>query len=171
MIPPIRGARRWLDIAEQVTTSLALVGILGLIFLGVILRYVFASGITWGEEIARVMFIGMTYMAISRVDSHDMHFRVTLLEDLLPGLDRYMMLISALVQFALLTLLSYLAGSIGLFIRQMGQHLPASGLPAYLFYVPIVVGLALGTLRALERVIRCIGDLRNRAGGPSEHTP
>jgi TRAP-type C4-dicarboxylate transport system permease small subunit len=170
--PPfsLRSVRRWLNVAEQVATSAALVALLSLIFLSVILRYFFASGITWGEEIARVVFIGMTYVAISRVDLEKVHFRVTLVEDLFPALERYLVLLGAVVQFGLLALLTWLAGSIGLFIRDMGQQLPASGLSAWLFYIPVVTGLALGTLRAGERLVSGILGLRNRScdsGGPA----
>lgn len=164
-----RRLRRWLDNAEQAITSLLLIGILGLVFLSVILRYFFASGVVWGEEIVRVAFIGMTYMAISRVDLHGVHFRVTLIEDLFPASRRYLALAVAVIEMGLLLLLTWLAGSIGLFIRQMGQQLPASGVAAWLFYIPVVVGLSLATLRAAGRVVVSVGKLierPNETGAP-----
>lgn len=158
----LRAIRRYGDLLEQIVASVALVCIILLIFTAVVLRYFFASGIIWGEEISRVLFIGMTYIAMSRVDLKGVHFRVSVIHEYLPQLKLYLTVLVSALQLGLLVYLSYLALNLTMFVRDMGQRLPAADLPSYYFYVPIVVGLALAALRSLEGLASSIAAIRRR---------
>jgi TRAP-type C4-dicarboxylate transport system permease small subunit len=155
--------RRYGDLLEQTATTLALVTITLLIFTAVILRYFFASGIIWGEEIARVLFIAMTYLAISRVDARGIHFRVSILHDYFPRLRPYFEVAVNTIQLALLLYLAYLASAQVLFIKSIGQRSPASDFPAYIFYIPIALGLALASIRSLEKLCTSVTAVSRRA--------
>jgi TRAP-type C4-dicarboxylate transport system permease small subunit len=158
----LRAARRFGDVIEQIATSVALCAIIVLIFVAVVLRYFFSSGIIWGEEISRVLFIGMTYLAISRVDARGIHFRVSALHDYLPNARPYLDLMVNSVQLLVLGYLTYLTSALVLFVKGMGQRLPAADLPSYYFYVPIAVGLALGVLRSLGKLGASVAAILRR---------
>jgi TRAP-type C4-dicarboxylate transport system permease small subunit len=161
MTAVLRTIRRYGDLLEQTATTLALIAIAALIFVAVILRYFFASGIIWGEEIARVLFIGMTYLAISRVDAHGIHFRVSVLHDYFPRLRPYLEVVVNAIQLSLMLYLAYLATRQVLFIQGIGQRSAASDLPTYIFYVPIAVGLWLASIRSLEKLYSSITTVRS----------
>lgn len=163
MFTVLKAVRRYGDLLEQTATTLALVAIVGLIFTAVILRYFFASGIIWGEEVARVLFIAMTYLAISRVDAKGIHFRVTALHDYLPRLRPYLEILVNVIQLALMLYLAYLATRQVFFIQGIGQRSPASDVPTYIFYIPIAVGFSLATIRGIEKVSASIVAVRRRA--------
>lgn len=154
--------RRYGDLLEQVATTLALIAIAVLIFAAVILRYFFASGIIWGEEIARVLFIAMTYLAISRVDAKGMHFRVSVLHDYFPRLRPYLEITVNAIQLALMLYLAYLATQQVIFIQGIGQRSAASDLPTYIFYIPIAVGLWLASIRSLEKLYTGVVGARRK---------
>lgn len=164
MLTVLHAVRRYGDLLEQTATTLALVTITSLIFTAVILRYFFASGITWGEEISRILFIAMTYLAISRVDARGMHFRVTILHDQFPRLRPYLEAAVNAIQLALQLYLAYLASAQVLFIKGIGQRSPASDIPAYMFYIPIALGLILGAIRSAEKVYTSVRAVSKRAG-------
>jgi TRAP-type C4-dicarboxylate transport system permease small subunit len=155
--------RQYGDLLERAATTLALIGIAALIFAAVILRYFFASGIIWGEEIARVLFIAMTYLAISRVDAHGIHFRVSMLHDYFPRLRPYLEITVNAIQLALMLYLGYLATRQVIFIQGIGQRSAASDLPAYIFYIPIAVGLWLASIRGLEKLLTSVVAVRRRS--------
>lgn len=154
--------RRLLDRVEECVTTFAILAIVVLIFTAVVLRYGFDSGLLWGEEIANVLFIGMSYLAISRAEALGLHFRVTILHDNFPRARPYLELLTQLIQAALLLYLCYLAWTLTAFVMEVEQKLPASSLPSYLFYVPIVVGLFLGAIRSLEKFTKSIVILGRR---------
>lgn len=144
---------RWgLDLTQGICTGIALALIVVLIFANFVLRYAFASGIIWGEEISRVLFIFITYLAISRIDARGLHFRVTALHDLFPRAAPFLSIMVDLAQLAILVCLAYLAARLTMQVASMGQQLPASSLPAWYFYAPISVGIGLGALGTLIRL-------------------
>lgn len=163
MMAVLQAVRRYSDLLERAATTLALAAIVLLIFTAVILRYFFSSGIIWGEEIARVLFIAMTYLAISRVDAKGIHFRVSILHDCFPSLRPYLEIAVNSIQLALMLYLAYLASQQVFFIQDIGQRSAASNIPSYIFFVPIAVGLWLASIRSFEKLCTSMANVRRRA--------
>lgn len=157
--------RNGLDFAQGICTTIAIALILTFIFCSFVLRYFFASGIIWGEEISRVLFIFITYLAVSRVDARGLHFRVTVVHDLLPRAAPYLSIVVDIAQLAVLVCLAYLAARLAMQVGSMGQQLPASSLPAWYFYAPISIGIGLG---ALSTLIRLCGRIWHPSSGAGE---
>lgn len=152
----LRKARSALDIAEQVTTSSLLVLITVTIFTNVCLRYLFGMGIPWSEEMARMFFIALSYLAISRASQKGIHFRIKLLSGIFPGTEAGFEIFVALFQFLFLAYLSWITINLNLFILKMGHSLPASGIPLYFMYVPLSVGITLASIRSLEQFFAAV---------------
>jgi TRAP-type C4-dicarboxylate transport system permease small subunit len=70
---------------EEVLGSLCLAILIFLIFLGVVARLAFSSGLPWQEELARMLFVLMIYLGASYSILKSDHIRVTALVDLLPA--------------------------------------------------------------------------------------
>lgn len=159
---PLRSLRLVIDGVEQFVTSAILVLILVIIFTNVCLRYLFGAGIPWSEELARMFFIAMSYLAISRINLKGIHFRIRLLQETFPGSQRGFEIFADLFQFLFLAYLAWITIRLNLFIHDMGHALPASGIPLFYMYMPLSIGLTLGTLRSLERFIASVWPLTRR---------
>ncbi len=70
----------WLDINfEPIMMALLFYAITLLVSLQVVLRFVFASGFSWGEELARFMFVWLMYFSIAYATRNQRHIRVSFL--------------------------------------------------------------------------------------------
>lgn len=148
--------RSILDTAEQFVTSSILVFIIAIIFTNVCLRYLFGTGVPWSEEMARMFFIAISYLAISRINLKGIHFRVKLLPEIFPKTKPGFEIFADLFQFLFLAYLSWITVKLNIFIHTMGHALPASGIPLSYMYMPLSLGLILASIRSLERFLASI---------------
>lgn len=79
-------------------------------FMQVVLRYVFATGFAWTEELSRFLMIYMIFIGSAVLASQDGHISVTILDDLLKGIPRKIL---KLVQYILCLVYSALVAKIG----------------------------------------------------------
>lgn len=56
----------------------------GLIFLQVILRFLFNSGFSWGEEIARFIFVWSVFLSVPYITRNSKHVAIAVLRDIMP---------------------------------------------------------------------------------------
>lgn len=64
--------------------ALALSVMVVLVFGNVVLRYAFGSGITWAEEVARLMFVWLIFLGAILALRHHAHIGVDMLQSRLP---------------------------------------------------------------------------------------
>ena len=73
----VKNIFKWLDINfEPICMAVLFYAITGLVTLQVILRFVFATGFSWGEEVARFMFVWLMYFSIAYATRNQRHIRV-----------------------------------------------------------------------------------------------
>lgn len=117
-----------------------------LVFVNVILRYAFNSGITWSEEMARFLFIWMTFLgAIAGLKDND-HLGVDMLIKKLPyKLKKVVFVISNLLVLYILWLV--LDGSYKMTLLNMDSKAPATGLPmSFIYGTGIVTSIGMGMI-------------------------
>lgn len=69
---------KWLDVnAEPVIMSFLFYAMTLLVTLQVILRFGFQSGFSWGEEVARFIFVWLMFISFSYVTRSQRHIKVT----------------------------------------------------------------------------------------------
>ena len=76
------------DKFEEVIGVVVLGVLMTLIFIGVVLRLVFTSGLPWQEEISRIFYVLVVYLGASYGIRTDDHIRVTVLTEILPETGR-----------------------------------------------------------------------------------
>jgi len=112
-----------------------------LVFLTVIYRYFLLAPISWGEEMARFLFIALSMFGAALAMRDGAHFRITILADKFsPALLR-----AAEVGIGLLT--SLVLGIVivkgwGLTLLNQNQESPALGVPMSLPYLAVPLGAA-----------------------------
>lgn len=109
----------------------------------VVLRYVFDSPLSWGEEVTRYMFVYLIFLGAASGIHYGIHVSIDALVRRLPGrYGRAVDLVArAVVALFLLFLFWY---GLQLSLRTMGQDSPALGIPIGLAYLAIPLGAALG---------------------------
>lgn len=82
----VKGKRFWdlMDHWIMILCILFLIILTIIIFFQVILRYVFSSPLVWVEEIARFLFIWITFLGSYLALRKEMHFQVKILTNYLP---------------------------------------------------------------------------------------
>jgi TRAP-type transport system small permease protein len=116
-----------------------------LVFGNVVMRYIFNTGITWSEEVARFLFVWLVFLGAIGALKDNQHLGVDLLvKKLSPGLRKIFFLISNGIVLYVLWLV--FQGSWKITMLNTNAYSPALGIPmSYVFSAGIVlaVGMAL----------------------------
>jgi TRAP-type C4-dicarboxylate transport system permease small subunit len=79
------------DKFEEIIGVVMLATCLTLIFIGVVMRLTFKSGIPWQEELSRILYVMVVYIGASYGMKTKDHIRVTFVREMLPPLGRKIM--------------------------------------------------------------------------------
>jgi len=112
-----------------------------LVFLNVLLRYLFDSGLPWSEEASRIAFVWVVFLGIVIANRDDSHLRVDIVVSKLHGVSQK---IAKGFQgiITILVLTSVLIGGTKLMLLTHAQALPATGLPTSIIYIAGVLSCA-----------------------------
>lgn len=139
---------RFLSRLEESLIALGLISAATILFINVVLRYFFESGIVWAEEYTRYAIIWITFIGGSVAVREGEHLAVTaLLEVMDEKRGRYLRFFATLCSVAFSAFLAVWGTILTLSIRQTGQVTPSMEIPSYWVYVAIPLGGALMTLR------------------------
>lgn len=124
-----------------------------LVFMNVLLRYFFSSGLVWSEEVTRLCFIYLVYFGAIGAFRENRHLGVnTLLERVPSGVQKVLYLLVQLIIIWVMVLL--VQGSWELAIQSANDRWVATQYPRSLVYgVGIVTGAAI-SLIALANLFR-----------------
>jgi C4-dicarboxylate transporter, DctQ subunit len=154
---------RWLTGIEQALLGSAILGASLILFSNVILRYFFAKGLVWAEELVRYLIIWMVFVGGSVAARQSSHINVDVLVNLLPQRSRLAALKVLRIVAALFCLALCLWGArVTLLIKASGQVTPGMNMPTYWAYLAIPVGSALMALRFVQAA------LEGRTGGDAQ---
>lgn len=129
-VMPISTITQLLSVSIAMVLLLAMTGITSV---NVFMRYVLNSGIQWGEEIARVLVVSFTFLAMALGVKQGLHINIHVLPQNLPKpIDLALSIIRHLVVIGVgVILIRY---GIGLIQFSARSILPASRLPGSVLY-------------------------------------
>lgn len=126
-----------------------------LVFIQVVMRYVFSNSLSWSEELARYIFLWLSWIGASYAVKERSHFRVSMFADKIKGEKRrifeYFVLI---VWFIFSFILTWLGTELVLFIHDTGQISAAMEMPMTLPYASVPVGCALMCVRLIVEMYK-----------------
>ena len=133
---------RWLGLLTEFVAGTILAIMTVLVFLTVIYRYFLLAPISWGEEMARFLFIALSLFGAAIAMKERAHFRITILADRFPpavrtGLEFRVALATSLVPRVVL------AKGWGLALLNRNQESPALGVPMSVPYPAVPLGALL----------------------------
>lgn len=138
----IKFIHRWLGFLTIFAAGLILAVMTVLVFLTVIYRYFLMAPISWGEEMARFLFIALSLFGAAIATKDRAHFAITILTDKFPrALRAWLELGVALATSLLLSVVIFKGWGLALLNRN--QESPALGIPVSILYAVVPVGVTL----------------------------
>jgi TRAP-type C4-dicarboxylate transport system permease small subunit len=134
-----------------------------IVFGNVLLRYLFNSGITWSEEVARYLFVWLVLLGSVMVLKDNGHLGVETVIKMLPKpLKRTVYIVSNVIVLYILCLV--VEGSWKMTVMNAHSYGPATGMPLSMIYgtgVVMGVGMVLVTLFNLYRAVSGTVDIND----------
>jgi TRAP-type C4-dicarboxylate transport system permease small subunit len=128
--------------------SLFLLSMVALVFLNVVLRYGFDSGITWSEEMARILFVWIVFLGAIVAYKEKAHLGVDLLIGCLPPLgQKVLYVIINLIVIGVLVIV--VNGGLKMIELNKVSYAPATGIPLSVLFIA-------GTLAAVVMIFLSI---------------
>jgi TRAP-type C4-dicarboxylate transport system, small permease component len=138
---------------EEVLLSIMLLSMLVICSMQVIWRYVIQMSLSWSEELARYIFVWLVWLAAAYATKKMRHLRISFLKEAAPQKYQWvfdMVSLCAMVVFAVI--MSVIAVDMMGMIVETGQMSPAMGLPMWIPYMAVPVGMVLIGFRAAQNV-------------------
>jgi len=169
-IHAIRLLHRWLGLLTEFVAGTILAIMTVLVFLTVIYRYFLMAPISWGEEMARFLFIALSLFGAAIAMKEGAHFRITILVDRFPpavriGLELLIALATSLVLGVVL------AKGWGLALLNRNQESPALGVPMSVPYLAVPLGAFLMLFFAWTSLLLKWHDERTAQSGAGTIIP
>ncbi len=130
------------------------------VFLNVLLRYFFASGLTWAEEVSRFLFIWLIFLGSIVAFKDNEHLGVdTLVRRLSARGKKILYIVNCVIILATMGLVFW--GSWQLTLLNVDQSSPAINLPyAYVYSSGIVASIGMGLITATNLYLLLSGKIR-----------
>lgn len=142
---------------EEVTSSVALSLMAGIIILQVFQRYVMQHSLDWPEELARYLFIYSVYVGSSYAAAGRRHLEVTIIRTVF---GKKIGIISTVIAYIISVFFCGLMFIWGIkmifFVIESGQVAPALQFPMWIAYLCIPVGFILMAFRTCLVIIKYI---------------
>ena len=147
----------------EMAAVLVFLGFFAAILLQIYTRYVVHNPLQWTEELARLFYVGMIFLAAAV--AVDEHFRLRLGMDFIKAhsLAGYRILTIFIDIITLIVLYYFAAGSYNRIVAGWTRILPATGFKQSFFYIPLLIGSSLLIVFTLLNLLSGILTLRKGA--------
>lgn len=126
-----------------------------LVFMNVILRYFFHSGIPWSEEFARVCFVYVIFIGILIAARSNSHLTVDIITSHVPKpVQRVLAGLSGLIIISMTLVAFY--GAINLIALTYEQRMPATGISAAWLYIASAFSMLVYAVIALLDTLKAV---------------
>ena len=143
---------------EEIFLVILMVAAVIIVAMQVITRYVLKIPLPWSEEIARYMFLWLTWVGAAYATKERRHVNIDIVYSRLNRFGQTVCtIISTVVWIVFLCVMSYLSLKLTLSVASGGQIAIGSGLPMWVPYASIPTGMILMVFRLLQN---CVHDLK-----------
>lgn len=154
---------RALELAIYYASALLMLALTFVILYAVVARYFFNAAPSWSEEVPRVLFLWVTYLAIAVAVKRGQSLRVTILLDKLPPLAR--LALEMFMHASIFVMLAFLFWhNIPVIELNRGSRMLATQWSDAVRYWPLSVGCVLIGLYQLRLVLRSWQEYRAPPG-------
>ena len=148
---------RLLVIAEDTFISILLVASSAILFVNVVARYVFNSGMVWAEELVRYQIVWLVFVGASVAARKGIHIGVEAIVHMLPaGARRAVQILVYALCITFCAVLVFYGIELMLQTRSFNQRTPAMQAPFWIAQLAIPVGAALMGIRFTQELVRAV---------------
>ena len=159
----MKRADRALELLLYGASALLMLALTGVILYAVVMRYFFNAAPSWSEEVPRVIFLWITYLAIAVAVRRGQGLRIMFILERIPALPR--LWLEMFMHASIFVMLGFLLfHNIPVIALSGTTRMLATGWPDALRYWPLSVGCALIGLYQLRLALRSIADYRTASG-------
>ena len=151
-------ATKIIDKSVSALMAFSLIFMFVLIFLNVVLRFVFSTGVSMAEELARFAFLWTTFLGAWLAVRECQHIGITGLRGMLP--ERFHLALDVAVNGIKVVVLGVvIVGAWEVLLSNLGGRAPVSGAPVAIGFTAVVVGVAFLLATFLYRVCVAFSEL------------
>ncbi len=151
------GAMNKLFKSIEALMAVMLASMITLVFINVILRYFFNSGITWSEEIARYLFVWLTFVGAIGAMRDNTHLGMdTVIRKLSPKIQKVVYIFGQILILVVILMVAegnYIMVAINLNARTSATNLPLS----FVYSIVIVTSLCI-SINVLANIYKAISN-------------
>lgn len=143
---------------EEIFLVILLIAATVLVFVQVFTRYVMKIPLPWSEEIARYMFLWLTWVGASFATKERKHVNIDVIYQKLPRAgQKTCIVLSTLIWLAFVCIMVYISVKLTASVASGGQIAVGSGIRMWIPYASIPTGMILMLFRLIQN---CVHDLR-----------
>jgi len=156
------GERDWIDVAFSFASGVLMVAISAIVIYCVVLRYWFNKPPIWSEDVPRVMFVWMTYIAAVVATRRDTNIKVTFIVDKLPlSLQLLIDIAMTAIVIAMMLVLAWYSWPV--IELNLGGTMLSTGWSEAIFYLPLPAACVLMAMYQAKRMAKLARRLRRGA--------
>lgn len=143
---------------EEVFLVIILITAVVIVAMQVVTRYVFKIPLPWSEEIARYLFLWLTWVGASYATKERKHVSIDLVYEKLPEKGQMICkVITNIIWLVFLLMMVRLSMKLTLSVASGGQTATSSGIPMWIPYASIPTGMGLMAFRLIQN---CYKDVK-----------
>ncbi|MEO4054331.1 TRAP transporter small permease [Solibacillus sp. CAU 1738] len=142
---------------EEIAAGIFFVSGIGLIFYGVVMRYIFNSPLAWVEEVARYSIIWGTFLGFGLALKHNQHIQVDILYDRLSKpLQKGLDILATTISITFCLIYTYYGYVLVENRYSSGMVSLDVGIPMWIVYLILPISGILFLLRFVERLVNIL---------------
>ncbi len=146
---------------ELVTAAAMLMFMSFVIILQVIMRFVFHNSLAWSEELARYLFVWITYLGTSYAVTAEKHMRVDAFVSIFPKkIQFYLHIFSDVACLIFFGIVAYCSLGLVTTFMQTGQMAASIKIPTWILYASVLAGAMLTAVRLIQHMVKLIRNNR-----------
>lgn len=142
------------DSIELFLLSVGIVAIVFILFIQVVFRFALDGGLPWCEEVARILFIWISWLGISLGEKKGEHIKVSMLTDRFKGnTQKYVLIFSDILALIIVLIFLYEGISVTGQIMAMGTKTAALKIPRWLIYMAMPFSCSIMSIRLIKAIV------------------
>ena len=155
---------------EEIFLVILMIAATLLVAAQVVTQFILKVPLPWSEEIARYMFLWLTWVGAAYATKERKHVRIDIVYEKLPEAGKKICtVISTVIWIIFLAIMVYLSVRLTRSVASGGQIAIGSGIPMWIPYASIPVGMGLMLFRLIQNSVKDLRAAKAAKEGGEDH--
>ena len=148
---------KFLERLEDIIPMVMMVIMFVVLLIQTFFRYCLSNSLLWPEEVARYAFIALVYLGAGAAAREGRHLEISVAKSFFgEKVRRIITVISSALTVVFCALMAVWGFDMAMFVKESGQLSASIPVPAYIFYLPIFIGMVWMGLRTITYARRVL---------------